>query len=185
MSWLDSFKNWLNAPRAEANAAACYGDIVAQARQPGFYTRMLVADTPQGRFELVMLHAALVMARLQENTAFNQALFDLMFADFDVNLRELGVGDLGVGKRVHSWAEAFHGRAVAYNAALKDRVALADALARNIDMPADRAITLAAYVQLAALTLHESQEHDITQGHFLWPIIETKQDDTDRSESAA
>ena len=91
-----------------------------------------VPDTPQGRFEMVMLHGWLVIDRLAaSDPEYTQSLFDLMFDDFDLNLRELGVGDLGVGKRVKGWAAAFYGRAAAYKSALADEGLLADALGRN------------------------------------------------------
>src|SRR6218665_1239878 len=99
MAWLHTLKTWLNRPSNEARAADCYGALVAQARQPAFYALGHVPDTPQGRFEMLMIHAGLVVSRLRMHPAFAQNLFDIMFGDFDVNLRELGVGDLGVGKR--------------------------------------------------------------------------------------
>ena len=183
MAWLAGIRHWLNRPRPEAQAAACYRAIVRQARQPGFYLDTGVPDTPQGRFELVMLHAALVMERLEAWPAFNQNLFDLMFADFDVNLRELGVGDLGVGKRVHSWAQAFHGRALAYSAALSRQDELAVVLKRNIGIADDGASALAAYMQAAAASLQRQDDNILTmQGQIDWPEAGTHDD---RHETAA
>jgi cytochrome b pre-mRNA-processing protein 3 len=115
-----------------------YGAIVCQARQPAFYRVCGVADTPDGRFDLIALHAALVLRRLRpEGEAARplaQALFDHMFADMDENLREMGVGDLGVGKRIKAMARAFYGRLAAYDAAITagDQARAADALRRNL-----------------------------------------------------
>lgn len=115
-----------------------YGAIVRQARQPAFYRVCGVADTPDGRFDLIALHAALVLRRLRpEGEAARplaQALFDHMFADMDENLREMGVGDLGVGKRIKAMARGFYGRLAAYDAAITagDRDGAAAALLRNL-----------------------------------------------------
>lgn len=116
-----------------------YGAAVAAARDPWLFAALGVPDTVEGRFDLVSLHVALLIRRLRTDAdargaALAQAVFDAMFADMDVNLREMGVGDLSVGKRVRGLWEAFHGRALAYEAALDspDPDALAEALARNV-----------------------------------------------------
>ncbi|MBE9603370.1 ubiquinol-cytochrome C chaperone [Acetobacteraceae bacterium H6797] len=115
-----------------------YGGAVAAARAPHLYDALGVPDTVPGRFELVGLHVALLIRRLrrdgEKGQALAQAVFDAMFADMDLNLREMGVGDLSVGKKVKAAWEAFHGRAHAYDAPLdrRDAQALAEALARNI-----------------------------------------------------
>lgn len=116
-----------------------YGAAVTAARDPWLFAQLGVPDTVEGRFDLVSLHVALLIRRLRTDAdargpGLAQAVFDAMFADMDVNLREMGVGDLSVGKRVRRMWEAFHGRALAYEAALDspDATALAEALARNV-----------------------------------------------------
>lgn len=116
-----------------------YGAAVAAARHPYFFDRLGAPDSLDGRFDLVGLHVALLIHRLRRDAdprgaALAQAVFDAMFADMDVNLREMGVGDLAVGKRVRRMWEAFHGRAQAYEAALEaaDADAFAAALQRNV-----------------------------------------------------
>lgn len=118
---------------------ALYGAAVAAARDPLLFARLGVPDTVEGRFDLISLHVALLIRRLRADSdprgaALAQAVFDAMFADMDLNLREMGVGDLSVGKKVRQAWEAFHGRALAYEAALDgaDAPALAEALARNV-----------------------------------------------------
>ncbi|MBM3571918.1 MAG: hypothetical protein FJX52_06075 [Alphaproteobacteria bacterium] len=123
--------------RFEAATSTLYRAIVAQARQPIFYTTLGVPDTVDGRFELIALHAFLVLQRLkgqgEEARQAGQALFDLMFADMDQNLREMGAGDLGVGPRVKTMARAFYGRIAAYEEGLSDDdTKLAEALRRNL-----------------------------------------------------
>ena len=126
-------------PRHERTGFVLYGAAVAAAREPSLYTEFGAPDTAAGRFELVTLHVALLVRRLRGETnrtadALAQAVFDAMFADMDVNLREMGIGDLSVGKRVKMLWEGFHGRAQAYAAALEagDEAGLAAALARNV-----------------------------------------------------
>jgi cytochrome b pre-mRNA-processing protein 3 len=135
MSW------FLRLFRSKTRAAAAerlYAAIVAQAREPAFYREGQVPDSLDGRFELVTLHAFLVLRRLRAEgsagTRLAQLLFDRMFIDMDESLREIGVGDLGVGRRVKAMAKAFYGRASAYEAALSDLAAepLERALARNL-----------------------------------------------------
>jgi cytochrome b pre-mRNA-processing protein 3 len=115
-----------------------YGAAVAAAREDYFYTALGVPDSLDGRFDMVGLHAALLIHRLRERPepgpALAQAVFDAMFSDMDRNLREMGVSDLAVGKRVRAMWEAFHGRAQAYGAAIaaNDSAALATAIGRNV-----------------------------------------------------
>jgi cytochrome b pre-mRNA-processing protein 3 len=143
-----------------------YGAIVAQAREPAFYSAYGVPDTVEGRFDLIVLHLVLVLAQIGQEAgeqalpsegaarAIGQQLFDTFCRDLDDNLREMGVGDLAVPKKMRSFAEAFYGRQAAYVAALAatDRRELENALARNIFDDAksgERAVRLAAYVRAA------------------------------------
>ena len=124
--------------RHERTGFELYGAAVRAAREPWFYTGLGVPDTLDGRFDLVGVHAFLVIRRLRGLPApgpdVAQSVFDAMFSDMDVNLREMGVGDLSVGKKVRAMWEAFHGRSLAYESAMAagDAVALAAALRRNI-----------------------------------------------------
>jgi cytochrome b pre-mRNA-processing protein 3 len=126
---------------------ALYGMIVAQARSGTFYTDYGIPDTLEGRFELIVLHLVLVLRRLGRDPANTQAfggqrrseplgqlLFDAFCRDLDANLREMGVGDMAVPRRMRRFGEAFYGRQGAYEAALDavDPRALENALARNI-----------------------------------------------------
>ena len=124
--------------RHERTGFELYGAAVRAARDSWFYTALGVPDTLDGRFDLVGVHVFLLIRRLRSlpapGPAVAQAVFDAMFHDMDVNLREMGVGDLSVGKKVRAMWEAFHGRAAAYEAAMADADAdkLATALRRNI-----------------------------------------------------
>jgi cytochrome b pre-mRNA-processing protein 3 len=121
-------------PRPKLKARPVYEAIVAAARRPELYASYGVADSLDGRFEMISLHMYLVLDRLRGDAAddFRQALTDEFFADMDRSLREMGVGDLSVGKKVRKMAEVFFGRVQAYNAASGDSKKMADALARNV-----------------------------------------------------
>ncbi len=122
--------------RQEQKIDALYGAIVAQARRPVFYADYGVADTVSGRFDLLVLHLALVLRQLREAPEavrpLGQGLFDAFCRDIDGNLREMGVGDLAVPKEMKRFGEAFYGRAAAYDRALAGEADLAATLARNV-----------------------------------------------------
>ena len=128
----------LGRNRHERAGYELYAAVVAAARDSDLYARLGVPDTLDGRFDLVGLHAFLLIRRLgslpEPGPDLAQAVFDAMFNDMDVNLRELGVGDLSVGRKVRAMWEAFHGRSTAYRAAIEagDAAALAAALERNV-----------------------------------------------------
>ena len=98
-----------------------YGMIVTQAREPLFYRDLGVPDTVNGRFDLLLLHLWMALGRLKslpDGAELSQALFDRFCIDMDDNLREMGVGDLTVPKRMQAFGEAFYGRVAAYDLAL-------------------------------------------------------------------
>jgi cytochrome b pre-mRNA-processing protein 3 len=116
-------------------AHAAYTALVAQARAPVFYARHGVPDTLDGRFEMIVLHVFLVLHRLRavpEAQRFGQALYDVLFADMDRALREMGTGDLSIGKQVKLMATALAGRIAAYQAGLAGEADLLEALRRNL-----------------------------------------------------
>ena len=135
--------------------------VIARARSPRFFAGLNVPDTMDGRFDMVTLHAWLVLARLQAagETGAAQALTDALFVGFDEALREQGVSDMGMGRRMKAMANAFYGRLAAYGAA-KNAEELAEALARNVWRGAAvdaAAQALAGYVQSARAALAASQ----------------------------
>ncbi|HEY4125526.1 MAG TPA: ubiquinol-cytochrome C chaperone family protein [Rhizomicrobium sp.] len=108
--------------------------IIGRARAPEFFERFGVPDTLDGRFDLVALHAWLTLARLREEPALHeisQRLTNALFAAFDEGLRELGISDQGMGRRMKKIADAFYGRCKAYDEA-GDEAAMAQALSRNL-----------------------------------------------------
>lgn len=144
----------------ERSARLLYARIVQQARRTEFYTAHDVPDTLDGRFEMIALHTFLVLHRLKRMGAepLAQALFDVLFLDMDENLREMGVGDLSVGKRVKQMIRAFYGRIAAYEAGLEAAPgALEAALERNLYgtvRPSPEALAgMAAYLRREAAAL--------------------------------
>lgn len=119
-------------------AEALYAAIARQARTPEPFRDLEVPDTLDGRFDSICLHAFLVVRRLgregDRGAALARDLYDALFADMDRGLREMGVGDLGIARRVRQMAEALMGRIKAYDASLtsEDPAALEAALRRNL-----------------------------------------------------
>jgi cytochrome b pre-mRNA-processing protein 3 len=129
---------WFAPTSREASIASLYGAIVAQARNPAFYQSYRVPDTVTGRLEMIMLHAVMVLHRLQNDTTggreLGQGLFDRFCRDMDDNMRELGVGDLAVPGKMRRIGEAFYGRQAAYGAAFAapDSESMTAVVARNV-----------------------------------------------------
>jgi cytochrome b pre-mRNA-processing protein 3 len=163
-------------PARPDTISTLYGMIVAQARLPQLYRDYAVPDTINGRFDLIVLHLALVLDRLRASPALAdlaQGLFDRFCRDMDDSLREMGVGDLAVPKEMRRMGEAFYGRAEAYRAALAgdDDRTLVDTLKRNIygGAPATGASRLAAYVREAVRRLKALDEVALTAGAIVFP----------------
>jgi cytochrome b pre-mRNA-processing protein 3 len=163
--------------KQRATIPALYGTIVAQARMPCFYRDFAVPDTLEGRFEMIVLHLTLLVERLAQDPSLRplgQAVFDHFCQDMDNNLREMGVGDLAVPKRMKKMGEAFYGRAQAYRGALAraDDMALVGALARNVyggAAPPLAAAQLAAYMREAAAALSAQESASLAAGVLQFP----------------
>ena len=164
------FKRLFGRRPCEDASHALYTAVINQARRPEFYLNLAVADTVDGRFDLISLHLFLVLHRLGKDRSrdLSQALFDLMFADMDQNLREMGVTDTGVGVRIKKMVSALYGRIDAYEPALADPAVLSAALARNLyrgDAVADEIVAAMARYVISQSDLLASQDiGDIEQG---------------------
>ena len=169
-----AFFGLLGRGRYERTGFELYTAAVAAARDPYFYADLGVPDTLDGRFDLVGLHACLLIRRLRALPApgpvIAQAVFDAMFSDMDINLRELGVGDMTVARNVRAMWEAFHGRATAYDEALDDPdpAALEAALGRNVwrGGPAAGAAALAQVARAQMARLNALPVAELTSGRF-------------------
>jgi cytochrome b pre-mRNA-processing protein 3 len=161
------------AAAGETGDERLYQAIVAQARTPEFYARLGVPDTVDGRFDMIALHLFLVLRRLKAEGEggrdLAQALCDRFFDDLDRSLREMGAGDLGVGRRVKAMAKAFYGRVAAYEAALNgEEAVLGDALRRNLFgtvTPTSQAIAaVSRYVRRQAAALADQPAESLAAG---------------------
>jgi cytochrome b pre-mRNA-processing protein 3 len=170
---------WLTrAPRPDT-IGGLYGAIVAQARSPVFYGDYGVADTVAGRFDLLVLHLVLFIRRLRREPAairaLGQGVFDLFCRDMDHSFREMGIGDLAVPKHMQRVAEAFYGRAAAYDDAIDQPgdEPLAATLARNIfaeaAVPSAGGVRLARYVRAAIDELDRQDGEAIARAVVVFP----------------
>ena len=140
MKFLKKLLDFLQGNRNKAYEMylPAYTAIVKQSRSPELFGNGMAPDSFDGRFDMMVLHVYLVLKRLkaegQARHGAGQVLFDLFFRDMDQAMREMGVGDLGVGKKVKKMAEAFYGRVHAYDTAFEDgdMAALQATLGRNL-----------------------------------------------------
>lgn len=156
----------------KAVAARLYEAAVRAGRDPALYRDMGVADTLDGRFDAIVLHLALILRRMKapdvRANPLGRALASAYVQDLDRSLREMGVGDLSVGKQVKRMIQAFYGRLKAYDEALaagdSTDTALRQALIRNLyrnEAPEDAALSaMVAHVRRrdAALNGHEPED---------------------------
>src|SRR6201986_3829199 len=169
--------NHFKKPRIPSRGTieAIYGMIVTQAREPLFYRDLGVPDTVNGRFDLLVLHLWMVLRRLKPiegGTGLAQTLFDRFCDDMDANLREMGVGDLTVPKRMQAFGEAFYGRAAAYDRALAEgSEALAQALCKNIlsGEGIEKARQLCRYTKAAIMALAGADDMALLQASWTFP----------------
>lgn len=164
-------------------AETLYAQAMEQSRQPAFYTDYGVADSIDGRFDLLALHFAALILRLREEgwdadelREKERAMIDVMMADMDQSLREQSVGDSGVLRRVQKMGEAFFGRIAAYDTL--DKETLTPAIARNIfrtqepdEAQQKAAETLAIYIIEMRDILTKLSFKELTSSPLPWPKI--------------
>ena len=148
---------WRKRNELKALADQLCAQLTARSREKVFFTALGVPDTIDGRFDLLALHAWLLLERLQlaGRPDLAQVLTDRLFVGFDEGLRDLGAGDMGMGRRMKKLGQAFFGRMQAYNGA-RDETELADAIARNLfrgQGHEDSAKLLAMYAKLSRVHL--------------------------------
>lgn len=179
MKLMSLFRRSAKAEAVEA-AHLVYVAAVTQARQPAFYAVLGVPDTLEGRFEVVAAHVHLVLRRLgtadEAGQALGQRVFDVMFADMDQSLRELGVGDLSVAKRVKYLAQSFYGRAAAYDEGyVRGDEVLREALERNLyageSVDSGALGAMAGYLREAEARLSRQDAADISAGRLDFPPV--------------
>jgi cytochrome b pre-mRNA-processing protein 3 len=171
------FSSWRRSRARKSAAFKLYAASVEQSRVPDFYARLNVPDTVDGRFDLIALHVSLVVIRLGREAVPGKALateiLDVMFSDMDQGLREMGVGDLGVGKKVRFMGSSLFGRIAAYEAGLAgDDAVLAEALRRNLYGTLESAsgtTPMVGYVRAAAGLLDSQPFSRLLEGFLSFP----------------
>lgn len=159
---------------AVAAGQALYASAVGQARTPSLYSEMGAPDSVMGRFELYTLHVLLLVRRLKNEgvqaVETSQALFDSYLSGLDIALREIGVGDLSVGKKMKKLGRAFYGRVTAYEAALdtSDRAALSALIDRTIFEGKGAPDRLADYVMARDKVLAANALQSLLAGQVDW-----------------
>ncbi len=162
--------------------ATLYSAAAAQVRCEEFYRTAAVPDTLDGRFELLTLHLVLIMLRLrdiagQDAAQMRQHLFDFLGADMDRNLREMGIGDMGIARRVKAMGQAFYGRLAAYDAALAQgaEAALMTALDKNlygtVPTAPDALRLMAGYMHRVRAGLDGCSYEQLLAGEYTWPML--------------
>lgn len=172
-----SLKSLFALRPAGHEATRLYSGIVDHARSAPFYRDLGIPDTPDGRYTMIALHAFAVMDRLGRATGhgeLSQALFDTMFADIDRNLREMGVGDLSVGKKVKKLAKHFFAMAAACRNGLNNGddvlcAALAEYLYGAEAPPPETLLAMARYLRACVAALESQREEDIAAGQIGFP----------------
>lgn len=145
---------WFGKTKTDAQAVKRWRDLVTgMAREPEPYLRGWIPDTIYGRFHMVALVATLAMRRFREHgregQALSKAFSEMLFSDFDHSLREHGVGDSSIARRIRKMGEEFYGLATAVDEALEQGGPdkhLAEVIRRNIQPDAEKALPLANYV---------------------------------------
>ena len=169
-------------PPFEQEAKALYAQCLQSARNPVFYQDYALSDTFEARFDLLLLHVFLVIERnlsgdAQRASDLNQAIFDVLFADMDQSMREQGIGDMGIPKRMKKLMKGFNGRMHSLSEALEDfdlnadSRQLATAIARNVyatDTVSASAESLAAYVLEQRNHLAHKDTQDMASAHPLF-----------------
>lgn len=173
----DAMLRWLTGPsKLDLRAQNLYGAVVTGARNPMFYWNMRVPDTPEGRFELVALHLFLALERVKDQGEAGQALaqrtIETFVTDMDDCMREMGVGDMVVSKKVKRAAAAFYERSRLYRAALGDEgdaaliraieASIEPAVSQPVDAPAIAAYMRAAQLAIAAMPLDALAEGQVS-----------------------
>jgi cytochrome b pre-mRNA-processing protein 3 len=165
-------------PQASGEAGrALYVAVVDQARRPEFYIDLGVPDSANGRFELYSLHVILLLRTLKTGDAAAgqtaQVLFDTYLSSLDDALREQGVGDLSMAKKMRKLGEAFYGRVRSYDEAfdsLPDAGPLEQLVARTAGAEGGDSVALADYVARALGCLAE-QQASLIEGRVQWPEV--------------
>jgi cytochrome b pre-mRNA-processing protein 3 len=172
---LSALKTLFSPSPLREQAHDAYVLLVRQSRQPFFYKEYEVPDTVDGRFDVMALHLFMVIHRLRSETEkeageFIRALTEVFFADMDRSLREMGVGDTGISRRIKNMAQAFYGRLTVYEQSFTDPDKLAESLTRNLYRGTEKSpeiiLAVIAYMQRTVTALSQQPAEAILSGRL-------------------
>lgn len=167
--------------RLSETATELYGAVVARAREPHFYAVLGIPDTPEGRYEMIVMHLVQVLERLRAEgpggVGLSRALIETFVADMDGAMREMGVGDLSVPKKVKSAAAGLYARADAFRQGVEgpDRAALGRAIGRLTLVAAEddpRAAALAEYYRATWSAVRTLPASEVMDGRLAFPPLQ-------------
>ncbi len=150
-----------------------YVDLVEQARSPYFYNECGIADTLDGRFDIIVLHMFLLTRHIKDDEPeFLRAVWEVFFSDMDRSLREMGASDTGIGKRIKKMAQAFYGRIDAYSSSIENEPEFKESLKRNLyrnNSATDEQVTLVlSYIKRNLTNLKNQNTASIIAGNISW-----------------
>ncbi len=199
---------------SKPQAGQLYGAAVAQARKPVFYTSTGADDTPDGRLAVISLHILLILQRLSVPTrgshsagpmddadendevaapsatsadldpALGRALMEVFVEDLDQSMRELGIGDMGVPKRVKKVMAQFYEHARRYRAIRPDdnqnaMHALLSDMIPGLTADPSRLKLLGAYVRDVECVLAAETTRNLAAGRLKFPEVNFTQHSRD------
>ncbi len=173
-----AFGNWFQPKKNRWAVDRLHQSIQTQALRPDFYYDGGARDNFSGRFEMTCLHGSLVFRRLRSTgtagKALSQDVFDALFDGFDEALRDIGTGDLSVGKKIRKMGEAFYGRAKSYDTALASEAEAGElslSLARNLGLDQGQTDRFVRYVHSVEETLKRHTDEQLLSGEVNWPRL--------------
>ncbi|MEK6746317.1 MAG: ubiquinol-cytochrome C chaperone family protein [Pseudomonadota bacterium] len=162
-------KKIFSADPFQIPAHEAYVALVNQARKPFFYQECAVADTLDGRFDVIIIHVFMLTQRLKNDSQeflrpeFIRAVWEVFFSDMDRSLREMGASDTGIGKRVKKMAQAFYGRIDSYEKTVANAAEFKESLKRNLYRGAEvEEKQISSLVSYVLRNLEHLQKQDIT-----------------------
>lgn len=172
------FKALFEQNSSKRHAHALYGVVVAKSRDAAFFEKYAIPDTFDGRFEMLVIHLFILHARLKDEELparkISQLVFDNFISDMDSALREAGVGDQTLPKRLAKMTQVFYGRTGAFEVALEARKPLKElsiVVARNLFPEGDtkgKSPAIAAYMLEQVRKMADMSVEEITHGHAIY-----------------
>ena len=173
------FSKLLGRKRADLkDAALIYQKSMAQSRRPMFYAPGFFTDTYDGRIDCLTFHLTIIMKRLREfgenGQILSQSIFDTLRDDFEIALREEGLSDKGVAKRIKPMIQLFYDRLKAYDEALGEGDLTKTIVQKlGLDEMSNEAAKIGNYGEAFSRNLSDLSLGDIALGTFKFPTLKS------------